>query len=197
MGDLGSIPGLGRSPGQGRGYPLQYSGLENSIDYIVHGVARNQTDWATFTTTTTKPELKVGARIQICIFRIQISAFTHSVIIPFKKESKPLQQKGWKLHWPLLHGHPLLSKATSVICIILRGCSPRHKTCLWRYPKAYLIPTFSFFRFLYKNLNSRWIKIRAWGRMNTCVVRSLLCSPDSSTALFPGYTPIQNKKFTI
>ena len=31
-GDLGSIPGLGRSPGEGRGYPLQYSGLENSMD---------------------------------------------------------------------------------------------------------------------------------------------------------------------
>ena len=32
-GDLGSIPGLGRSPGEGRGYPPQYSGLENSMDY--------------------------------------------------------------------------------------------------------------------------------------------------------------------
>ena len=37
MGDLGSIPGLGRSPGEGKGYPLQYSGLENSMDCIVHG----------------------------------------------------------------------------------------------------------------------------------------------------------------
>ena len=36
-GDLGSIPGLRRSPGEGKGYPLQYSGLENSMDYIVHG----------------------------------------------------------------------------------------------------------------------------------------------------------------
>ena len=33
VGDLGSIPGLGRSPGEGKGYPLQYSGLENSMDY--------------------------------------------------------------------------------------------------------------------------------------------------------------------
>ena len=31
-GDLGLIPGLGRSPGEGKGYPLQYSGLENSMD---------------------------------------------------------------------------------------------------------------------------------------------------------------------
>ena len=32
VGDLGSIPGLERSPGEGKGYPLQYSGLENSVD---------------------------------------------------------------------------------------------------------------------------------------------------------------------
>ena len=37
-GDLGSIPGLRGSPGEGKGYPLQYSGLYNSIDSIVHGV---------------------------------------------------------------------------------------------------------------------------------------------------------------
>ena len=38
VGDVGSIPGLGRYPGEGKGYPLQYSNLENSIDYTVHGV---------------------------------------------------------------------------------------------------------------------------------------------------------------
>ena len=43
MGDLGLIPGLGRSPGEGKGYPLQYSGLENSMDYIVNGVTKSQT----------------------------------------------------------------------------------------------------------------------------------------------------------
>ena len=42
-GDLGLIPGLGRSPGERKGYPLQYSGLENSMDCIVHGVAKSQT----------------------------------------------------------------------------------------------------------------------------------------------------------
>ena len=36
--DLDSIPGLGRSPEEGKGYPFQYSGLENSMDCIVHGV---------------------------------------------------------------------------------------------------------------------------------------------------------------
>ena len=42
-GDLGSIPGLGRSPGEGKGYPLKYSGLENSMDCIVHGVTKSGT----------------------------------------------------------------------------------------------------------------------------------------------------------
>ena len=42
-GDLGSMPGLGRSPGEGKGYSLQYSGLEDSMDRIVHGVAKSQT----------------------------------------------------------------------------------------------------------------------------------------------------------
>ena len=41
--DLGLIPGLGWSLGGGNGYPLQYSGLENSTDSIVHGVAKSWT----------------------------------------------------------------------------------------------------------------------------------------------------------
>ena len=40
VGDLGSIPGLGRSPGEGNVYPLQYSSLENFVDYMVHGLQR-------------------------------------------------------------------------------------------------------------------------------------------------------------
>ena len=47
-GDLGSIPGLGRSPGEGRGYPLQYSGLENSTDCIVHRVTKSRTQCSDF-----------------------------------------------------------------------------------------------------------------------------------------------------
>ena len=43
VGDLGLIPGLGRSPGEGKGYPLQYFGLENFMDCIVHGVAESDT----------------------------------------------------------------------------------------------------------------------------------------------------------
>ena len=48
VGDLGLIPGLERSPGEGKGYPLQYSGLENSMDCVVHGVAKSQTQLSHF-----------------------------------------------------------------------------------------------------------------------------------------------------
>ena len=48
VGDLGSIPGLERSPREGNGYPLQYSGLENSTGCIVHGVAKSQTQLSDF-----------------------------------------------------------------------------------------------------------------------------------------------------
>ena len=41
--DLGSISGLGRSPGEENGYPLQYCGLQNSVDCTVHGVTKSQT----------------------------------------------------------------------------------------------------------------------------------------------------------
>ena len=43
VGELGLIPELGRSLGEGKGYPLQYSGLENSMDCIVHGVTKSKT----------------------------------------------------------------------------------------------------------------------------------------------------------
>ena len=46
--DLGSIPGLGRSPGEGKGYPLQYSGLENYMDCIVHGVTKSWVQLSNF-----------------------------------------------------------------------------------------------------------------------------------------------------
>ena len=47
-GDLGSIPGLGRYPGEGKGYPLQYSGLENSMDWMLHGIRKSRTRLSNF-----------------------------------------------------------------------------------------------------------------------------------------------------
>ena len=52
VGDLGLIPGLGRSPGEGKGYPLQYSGLENSMDCTVNGVAKSRTPLSDFHSLT-------------------------------------------------------------------------------------------------------------------------------------------------
>ena len=48
LGDLGLIPGLGRSPGEGKVYPLQYSGLESFMDCIVYGVAKSRTQLSNF-----------------------------------------------------------------------------------------------------------------------------------------------------
>ena len=47
-GDLGLIPGLGRCPGEGKGYSLQYPGLENSLDCIVHWITKSQTRLSNF-----------------------------------------------------------------------------------------------------------------------------------------------------
>ena len=58
VGDLGLIPGLGRSPGEGKGYPLLYSGLENSMDCIVHEVAKSRTQLSNFHFTLTSGHMK-------------------------------------------------------------------------------------------------------------------------------------------
>ena len=48
VGDLGLIPRLGRSSAEGKGYPLQYSGLENFMDCIVHRIIKSQTQLSDF-----------------------------------------------------------------------------------------------------------------------------------------------------
>ena len=48
VGDLGLMPGLGRSPGEWKGYTLQYSGLENSMDCIIHGVVNSHVQLSNF-----------------------------------------------------------------------------------------------------------------------------------------------------
>ena len=57
-GDLGSIPGLGRFPGEGKGYPLQYSGPENFMDCIVHGVTDSRTRLSDFHLKKIKVHIK-------------------------------------------------------------------------------------------------------------------------------------------
>ena len=67
-GDVGLIPGLGRFPGEGKGYPLQYSCLENFQDCIVHGVARVRHYRATFT-------LKTKSRSEMYNLSVKIGNF--------------------------------------------------------------------------------------------------------------------------
>ena len=63
MGDLGSIPGLARCPGEGKGYPLQYSALENFMDCIVHGVAKSQTPLSDFTQSLTHDKASTNGKL--------------------------------------------------------------------------------------------------------------------------------------
>ncbi|XDA88686.1 hypothetical protein R6Z07F_018330 [Ovis aries] len=56
-----SIPGSGRSPGEGNGYPLQYSSLENSMDSLVHGVTKSWTRRSDFPFTFTKSFAAISA----------------------------------------------------------------------------------------------------------------------------------------
>ena len=64
-GDPGSIPGLGRSPREGKGYPLRYSGLENFMDCIVHGVAKGQTRLKRLSSSSRSRSEEIG-EIEIC-----------------------------------------------------------------------------------------------------------------------------------
>ena len=57
------FPRLGRSPGEGNSYPLQHSGLENSVDCISMGLQRVRHDWVTFTFTGAKGREKWGVTI--------------------------------------------------------------------------------------------------------------------------------------
>ena len=70
-GDPGLIPGLGRFAGEGIGYPLQYSGLENSMDYTVHGVAKSWT-WLTFSLSCMKG---ISSKQTRCLVDLRATAF--------------------------------------------------------------------------------------------------------------------------
>ena len=57
--DLGLIPGLRRSPGEGKGYPLRYSGLENSMDYTDQGVTKDWTQLSEFHFLLSEDQIKL------------------------------------------------------------------------------------------------------------------------------------------
>ena len=64
-GNLGFIPGLGRSPGEGNSYPFKYSGLENSMDCIVHGVIKNKTRLSYFHSIYTHTHIHIHTNMCI------------------------------------------------------------------------------------------------------------------------------------
>ena len=71
VGDQDSIPGLGRSPGEGNGYPLQYSGLENSMDCTVHRITKSRTRLSSFSKkkTTVQEKLSILTSLsRICVY---------------------------------------------------------------------------------------------------------------------------------
>ena len=95
VGDLGSIPGLERSPGERNVYPLQYSGLENAMNFIVHGVAKSQT-WLSdfyfyFIKTAARMPLELYLTSVICIHLGSTSTFSHLYVYQTpEKKLKPL-----------------------------------------------------------------------------------------------------------
>ena len=106
VGDLGSIPGLGRSPGEGKGYPLQLSGLEHSMDYIVHGVTKSQTQLSDFQSISYNHSMwnfsfptRDGTRTS-CIGNESESCSVMSLCKPIlQADSLPAEPQGKPLHW--------------------------------------------------------------------------------------------------
>ena len=82
VGDLISTPGLGRSPGVGKGYPLQYSGLENSMDCIVHGVAKSRTRLSDFHFTSRHFTTTISIQLHPCLLHQNKTPYSSSSYSP-------------------------------------------------------------------------------------------------------------------
>ena len=84
VGDLDSISGLGRSSGEGKGYPLQYSVLENSMDCIVHEVSKSWTWLSNFHFHFKCPQTEEWRKKMWFIYTQEYySAITKNEIMPF------------------------------------------------------------------------------------------------------------------
>ena len=80
-GCLGLIPESGRSPGKGNGYPLQFSGLGNSMDSIAHGVAKSQTRLSDFHFHYIVAHLKKIIMLRIHILFRMIVIISHTTLL--------------------------------------------------------------------------------------------------------------------
>ena len=87
MRDLGSIPGLGRSPGEQNSYPLQYSDLENSMDCIVHGVSKSWT-W-----------LSKAPSLKFKIYTYPKHWLAHTLALSISSLCKILVAAVWRINW--------------------------------------------------------------------------------------------------
>ena len=84
-GDLGSVPRLGRSPGEGNGYPLQYSGLENST---------NRAWWATVHGSNSCKESDMTERLSVSLFSMFYMVLEKTFESPLNNKIKPVNLKG-------------------------------------------------------------------------------------------------------
>ena len=113
-GDLGFIPGWGRFPREGKGYPFQYSGLENSMDCIVHGVANSRTRLSDFHFDLQERELS-NTVTETMSGRSQ----NHFV----KRSHRPdCPNDGFQRWGEVLHRHVALASFVIVHVIGAKGC---------------------------------------------------------------------------
>ena len=105
VGDLGSIPGLERSPGEGKGYPLQYSGLENSMDCIVHGVTKSWTQLSYFFTFHLVTHLGLSSRPPLPAAAAPVSLPVEPAHLPSQKLHFSKVSEDW-FSQSLQNSHP-------------------------------------------------------------------------------------------
>ena len=121
-GDLGLIPGLGRSPGEGNSYPLQYSGLENSMDCKVHRVAKSGTQLSSFHTSFWNRQIGL-LRLSVPVNNWKLLFGLHKWICAGREvvtTSKVWAVLCFELFWTVCLGVSwLLCSGTSVAVIII------------------------------------------------------------------------------
>ena len=137
VGDLGLIPGLGRSPREGKGYPLQYSGLENSMECIVHGVTKSQTRLSDFHFTS------------LTVTVATVLAKTLTVILAFKTRKPRTTMTQLLVTGAANYVIPMCSLIQVIICgvcwkalsLSLRWAHSEHKELLMCATRAQSLPS--------------------------------------------------------
>ena len=130
MGDLGLIPGLRRSPGEAKGYPLQYSGLENSMDSTVHEVVKSQTwlsDFHSFTESTFR-------NISCCFYILMYGHYHFQITVPPPINGRNLS---FEMHvtqlCPTIQSLPPESRHLLTILTTALPCIFNYDTCSRRH----------------------------------------------------------------